>query len=108
HNTHSTEQSRLTPIRVWTKQVNHPDTCVKHLRGSGQHFELRCWSVDWILPFTFRSLNTLNRLANHIKHSSFNIFSNRHRNGGSRINNFGLPNQSVGRIHCNSADTVFA
>src|SRR5699024_10636837 len=90
------KQAGFTTFSIGTEQVNNLDSCLKHLSRSGQLFKIRRGPVDWILSISFRSLDPVNRFTDYVKYASLNVFSNRHRNRCTGIDDFGLANQTVG------------
>ena len=63
--------------------------------------------MNGISPLTAKLFHTVNRIADNIHKSSFNLFTYRHGDRPARRIYFHTTLQTVGTIHCNSSYRIF-
>ena len=71
----------LITLHVRLQQVNHLDTCCEDLFLRRQFLERRCGTVDGIGSLHVEWVHTVDRLTDHVQHSTFNLITGRHHDG---------------------------
>ena len=103
----TTEQTDLTTFGIRFEQVDHLDTRKEYLLHGSQIFEFGRIAVNGICTFPVEFLHTVNRIADHIHQSPFNLFTNRHCYRTSGRAHFHASLKSVGTIHSHGANRIF-
>ena len=79
--TGTTEESDLTTLHVGLQQVDYLDTSSENLFLSREFLERRCVAVDGISPLHVELFHTIDRLTDHVQHTTFNLITGRHHDG---------------------------
>ena len=104
----TTEQTDFAALGVRLKQVDYLDTCEKDFGRNRQIVEWRSGLMDTteIIAFKFRKM--VNGVTNDIEHAAFDLIACRNRNGVTKILHLYPSAQTVGTLHGNTSDGVFA
>ena len=105
-NTSTTEQANLTTFHIRLQQVNHLNTGRKDFFLGRQFFKRRCLAMDRIRTLHVQVLHTIDRFADHVKHSAFNLFACRHLDRCTHRDCFQSTLQAIGIVHSNTANGV--
>ena len=102
------EEADLAALQIGFQQVDDLDSGIKHLLGGGQVFELGGLAVDGQGVVGLESAEAVDRIACDVHHSSADLCTDGHLDGGARERDFEAPAESVGRVHGHAAHGVFA
>ncbi len=104
--TGTSEESDLTTLQVRLQQVDDLDTGCQHLLGGREFLKLRSLTVDGISTLHGELFHTVDRLTDHVQHTTLNLFTRGHHDRCAQWYCFQSTLQTVGIVHSHTANGI--
>jgi len=106
--TSTTEETNLATTSVGSEEIDDLDTSLKNFSGRGLLDEWRGFGMDGEPLDALDRATLVDGLANDIHDTAEGGFADRNLDGGTGVNDLLTTNKTLGTIHSNCADAVFA
>ena len=104
----TSEESDFSTLLVWAEQIYNLYSCLKHLLRCSLLLKARRRSVDCPFLLCLWRLILIDRLSEHIEHSSKCILPHRHRNRCSCCDSIHAADETISRSHGDTSDCIVA
>jgi hypothetical protein len=107
-NTGTPKKANLAPTSIGSKKVHNFDAGLKNLSSGRLVNKRRRFGMNWLASNALNWATLINGFTNDVHDAAQGVATHGDLDGRPSVNNFLTPNETLGTIHGNGTDRVFA